>query len=72
MKISIIFPKDSEAIFNTGSTRTFGGATVQMYLFAKELNNVELKNKFSKKNLKDVKNFGLSNIAKKYQNLLFV
>ncbi|MBN2884735.1 glycosyltransferase [Patescibacteria group bacterium] len=43
MKIAIIFPKDSEAIFNTGSTRTFGGATVQMYLFAKELNNYKNK-----------------------------
>jgi len=43
MKIAIIFPKDSEAIFNIGSTRTFGGATVQMYLFAKELNNYKNK-----------------------------
>ena len=34
--INVVFPKDSEAIFNN-STRTFGGATVQLYNFAKEL-----------------------------------
>lgn len=36
-KIMLIFPKDSEAVFNSGSNRTFGGATVQMYLLAQEL-----------------------------------
>lgn len=36
-KIMIIFPKDSEAVFNKESGRTFGGATVQMYLLAKEM-----------------------------------
>ncbi len=36
-KVMVIFPKDSEALFNSESTRTFGGASVQMYLFAKEL-----------------------------------
>lgn len=36
-KIAIIFPKDSEAMFNKQSTKTFGGASVQMYLLAKEL-----------------------------------
>lgn len=30
-KIALIFPKDSEAMFNIKSTRTFGGASVQMY-----------------------------------------
>lgn len=38
MKIFIIFPKDSEALFNKNSSRTFGGASVQMYNIAKELN----------------------------------
>lgn len=37
MKIGIIFPKDSEAIFDSTSSRTFGGATVQMYSIANEL-----------------------------------
>lgn len=39
MKIAIIFPKDSSAIFDPHSTETFGGATVQMFLLAKELSN---------------------------------
>ncbi len=37
-KIYIFFPKDSEALFNKKSTRTFGGASVQLYNIAKELN----------------------------------
>jgi len=37
VKIVIIFPKDSEAIFNINSTRTFGGATTQLYMLAKEM-----------------------------------
>ena len=37
LRVITIFPKDSEAIFNKNSTRTFGGATVQMYLISKEL-----------------------------------
>ncbi len=36
-KIAIIFPKDSEALFNKNSERTFGGASVQMYNIAREL-----------------------------------
>ena len=38
-RIAIIFPKDSSAIFDKKSMETFGGATVQMFLFAKEFNN---------------------------------
>lgn len=37
MKIFVIFPKDSEALFNKKSNRTFGGASVQMYNIVKEL-----------------------------------
>ncbi len=37
MKIFIIFPKDSEALFNKKSTRTFGGASAQLYNIANEL-----------------------------------
>ena len=37
MKVAVVFPKDSEALFNKNSKRTFGGASVQMYLIAKEL-----------------------------------
>ena len=36
-KIVVFFPKDSESVFNENSTRTFGGATIQMFLFAQEL-----------------------------------
>ncbi len=36
-RIAIIFPKDSEALFNKNSKRTFGGASVQLYLIAKYL-----------------------------------
>ncbi len=39
MKIAIVFPKDSEALFNRNSKRTFGGANVQMYMIAKELSS---------------------------------
>jgi glycosyltransferase involved in cell wall biosynthesis len=35
-KISIVFPKDSDSVFNNSSV-TFGGATVQLYNVAKEL-----------------------------------
>ncbi len=37
--ILLVFPKDSEALFNKNSDRTFGGASVQMYNIAKELSN---------------------------------
>ena len=39
MKLVCIFPKDSEALFNKKSGRTFGGANIQMYLIARELSN---------------------------------
>ncbi len=39
MKIAIIFPNDSDALFDRNSKRTFGGANVQMYLIAKEFGN---------------------------------
>jgi len=38
-KIAVIFPKDSEAMFNVNSTRTFGGASVQLYNIVKELSS---------------------------------
>ncbi len=37
-KIAIVFPKDSESIFNKNSRNTFGGASVQLFLIARELN----------------------------------
>jgi glycosyltransferase involved in cell wall biosynthesis len=37
LKIVTVFPRDSEAMFNVASTRTFGGASVQMYLISKEM-----------------------------------
>lgn len=37
MKAAVIFPKDSEALFNRNSSRTFGGANVQMFMIAREL-----------------------------------
>lgn len=38
-KFIIFFPKDSESVFNKESTRTFGGATVQMFSLIRELAN---------------------------------
>ncbi len=35
--IAIFFPKDSEAIFNKTSKRTFGGTAIHLYHFAREL-----------------------------------
>mgnify|MGYP001165998653 CR=1 FL=1 len=35
--IAVLFPKDSEAMFNRTSKRTFGGATIHLYHFVKEL-----------------------------------
>ncbi|MCM1987212.1 hypothetical protein [Methanococcoides seepicolus] len=35
----LIFQKKSSAIFDSNSTETFGGATAQMFLLAKELGN---------------------------------
>lgn len=37
LKIGVIFPKDSDALFDKTSHRTFGGASIQMYNIAKEL-----------------------------------
>ena len=37
MKIITIFPKDAEALFDRNSSRTFGGADLQMYLITREL-----------------------------------
>jgi glycosyltransferase involved in cell wall biosynthesis len=37
MKIAIIFPKDSESLFDSASSKTFGGASVQMLGIANEL-----------------------------------
>ena len=34
---AILFPKDSEAVFNVRSKRTFGGGTIHLYHFVKEL-----------------------------------
>lgn len=36
-RIVVIFPKNSEAVFNKNSTETFGGATVQLYNMTKKL-----------------------------------
>ncbi|MBP7901329.1 MAG: glycosyltransferase family 4 protein [Spirochaetes bacterium] len=35
-KIAVVFPKDSESVFNNSKT-TFGGATVQLYNYAQEI-----------------------------------
>ena len=58
MKIAVIFPKDSEAMFNNNSKRTFGGATVQLYMFAKEL----AKNK----------DFAVHSLIPKYKDICFL
>ncbi len=40
-RVIVIFPKDSEAIFNINSIESFGGATAQLYNIARELHNYE-------------------------------
>ncbi|AFV24719.1 hypothetical protein Mpsy_2515 [Methanolobus psychrophilus R15] len=47
MKIAIMFPNHSEALFDKNSSRTFGGASVQMYLIAKELSEYKRINTYS-------------------------
>jgi glycosyltransferase involved in cell wall biosynthesis len=37
LKLFILFPKDSQALFNTSITKTFGGASAQLYNIAREL-----------------------------------
>ena len=37
MNFSLIFPKDSEGIFDSAIVGKFGGATVRIYKLAKEL-----------------------------------
>jgi glycosyltransferase involved in cell wall biosynthesis len=39
VKIAVVFPKDSEALFNRNSLRTFGGANLQLFMIARELSN---------------------------------
>ena len=41
MKIAVIVPSHAEALFNKGSTKTFGGGDVQMYQIAMELGRCE-------------------------------
>ena len=42
IKIAVFFPKDSEAVFNVKSRRTFGGGTIHLYHFVKELFNYDV------------------------------
>lgn len=46
MKIAVIFPKDSEAIFDGTSSKTFGGASIQMLAISTELSKQEGNNVF--------------------------
>ncbi|MCL1911695.1 MAG: glycosyltransferase family 4 protein [Leptospirales bacterium] len=70
IKIGIFFPKDSEALFNTESEKTFGGASVQMYGIAKELSaypNIETLSiipDYSIISFKDEKHFNLVKLYK--------
>jgi len=65
MNIFIIFPKDSEALFNINCKRTFGGASVQVYNIAKELskyNGIRVFSiipKYKQINFKDSEKFNL-------------
>ena len=45
--VALVFPRDSEAIFNKNSTQTFGGATVQLYSIAKQLSRYQNLKTFS-------------------------
>lgn len=76
MKIAIIFPKDSEAIFSKFSTRTFGGATVQLYLLAKELSSFRdhkifsLVTSYEKIDFQDIDKFILKKTFNENDNIL--
>ena len=73
-KIAIILPKDSEALFNKNCTRTFGGASVQLYNIAKELwqyNNIvtySLIPKYQKIDFDDYDKFNLIMLYKETDN----
>lgn len=44
LKIGIIFPKDSEALFNVNSQRPYGGANIQLFQIARQmLSNKDIK-----------------------------
>jgi len=75
-KITIVFPKDSSAIFVDKSTETFGGATVQIFSLAKELCNYDnldvscLTVDFGRKDGEVVKGLKIFNTFHKNDNLL--
>lgn len=75
-KIAIIFPKDSEAVFNRHCRETFGGATVQLYLIAKELStykNIEVYsfiNSYDHIEFEDQNKFNLVKTYKRRDNSL--
>ncbi|MBN2038800.1 MAG: glycosyltransferase [Spirochaetes bacterium] len=75
-KIALIFPKDSEAIFNKDSQKTFGGATVQIYLIGKELSEYtdikvySLINNYKKINFQDGNKFNFINTFNNSDNVL--
>ncbi len=76
MKIAIIFPKDSEALFNCDSTRTFGGASVQLYNISKELKNYQdievfsLIPSYQKTDFNDERSFNLIKVFNEKDNLI--
>ena len=70
-KIAIIYPKDSEALFNEEAAETFGGASVQLFLINKELNNYSdfkvysFISNYPKIEFSDIDNF---NLVKTFKN----
>ncbi|MFC1670545.1 glycosyltransferase family 4 protein [Spirochaetota bacterium] len=76
MKLFVFFPKDSEAVFNRNSNRTFGGATIHLYQFAKELHhydNIEILSlipNYSKIDFDDEKFFNLHKLYNEKDNAI--
>lgn len=71
MKIVVIFPKDSESLFDSKSKKTFGGASVQMLGIANELSEYKEHNTYcfvsSLKN-KDTNNVSKLNLIEMFDN----
>ncbi|HSA14749.1 MAG TPA: glycosyltransferase family 4 protein [Spirochaetota bacterium] len=72
--VDVVFPKDSESIFNN-SVKTFGGATVQLYNFARELSKYHhvnaLVNEYENINFQDHEDLNILFTFNEKDNFLF-
>ena len=74
IKIAIVFPKDSEGIFNKSSKKTFGGATTQLYnigVALSEEKNIEIFSLIGKYNFTEEDRKKLNFVTQKKNTFLF-